>query len=289
MPTLTTLHIWKNITRLGYFGLESFLSTQGLADECVLCIDPTSDDDTISLADHICVKYPKARVVKFEWPKQSSNGSAIGIASNFGLAQCHTDYVLNVQGDEVWPVALVEQVKRLWPILVSAMGVEAFEFKVLHLEHNSQQLQGGGTWQRQNGAAYTHAIKLWRNCPAYRFAPDAWSIQAQGTDGEWDEGNVKLKSRIVESEKWPILHLHDFFLDTVLERRRVQAEELWPTTPHYNATYEAMRDGAGQWKGLLDDPKWQNTTSPFMGLFPENIVRHLGQSQYRVHWEDLVE
>src|SRR3990172_10530119 len=289
MYNLSGLCVWKTVCALGYFPLESMLSIIDICDEIILCVDPTSNDETMPLAEAICRKYPKTRIVEFAWLKGLPNGTAIGIASNYALAQARGDFVLNVQADECWSPELTKRVKTLWPQLVSAMGIEAFEFKVLHLEHNGQQLQGGGDWQRQKGSAYTHSIKLWRNCPSYPFSPDAWSIQAQGPDGKWDEGNVRLKSRIIESEKWPILHLHDFFADTVMERRRVQAEELWPTTPHYNATYEAMRDGQGQWAGLFDSDKWDATTSPFEGLFPENVKRHLGAHSYVVHWEDWVE
>jgi len=289
MPTLTGLLIWRRVCALGYFPLESYLSIHELVDNAIICVDPESADETVALAEAICRKYPKVRIVEFAWLKGLPNGTAIGIASNYALAQAKGDFVVNIQADEVWSPELTKKVKTLWPVLASSMGIEAFEFKVLHIEFNGQQFQGGGDWQHQRGSAYTHSTKLWRNCPSYRFSPDAWSIQAQGPDGKWDEGNVKLKSRIVESEKWPILHLHDFFADTVMERRRVQAEELWPTTPHYGATYHAMKDGQGQWAGLFNDPKWEQTTAPkqFMDLMPKNVVRHLGQSTYRIHWEDL--
>jgi hypothetical protein len=283
---LSALYIWKRVTALGYFGLESFLSTQELSDECILCIDPTSGDDTVPLAEAICKKYDKARIVLFEWPKESSNGSAIGIASNYALGHARGDWVLNVQADEVWPAKLTDTIKTLWPTLAD-FGYDALEFKVLHTEHNAQQFQGGGTWQRQLGAGYTHAVKMWKRCGCHRLSPDGWSVQAQGNDGKWSEHNLRLRFMVAESEKWPILHVHDFFKDTVLERRRVQAEELWGDTPHYGATYHAMLDGEGQWKGLFDSPKWDATRSPFEDLMPDYLRWHLGKHAYAVRWELL--
>jgi len=283
---LSGLYIWKNTTRLGYFPLESFLSTQELVDEAILCIDPTSNDDTVPLAEAIVKKYPKARIVPFEWPKESNNGSAIGDASNYALGHARGDYVLNVQADEVWSPQLLRYAWSNWRQFTEA-GVEALSLKVLHIEHNGQQLQGGGTWKHQNGAGYERSVKLWKRCSCYRFSPDAWSIQAQGTDGQWAESNVRLSAHVVESERHPILHCHDWFKDTVIERRRSQAEDYWGDIPHYRATYEAMRDGTGQWSGLFDDPKWTRTTSTFEDIMPDYLKWHLGKTTYQVRWELL--
>jgi len=275
MANLTGLCIWKNVCILGYFPLESFLSIAPLIDEAVLCVDPTSSDETVALAEQISRKYDKARVIPFTWPKESSNGSAIGVASNYALGHARGDWCVNVQADECWPTPLMVGIRDDWQKWVRA-GVTCLRFKVLALEHNGQQLQGGGTWAKQNGAGYTHSIKMWRRSPEAKLAPDGWSIDGCGAT-----------AGVILSETYPILHGHDWFRDTVIERRRSQAEEIFSDVPHYRATYEAMRDGQGQWAGLFEDEKWLRTTSPFGHLMPDYMRVHLGKTKYEVNWDLL--
>jgi len=275
MGSLSGLTTWRNIIQLGYFGLESVLSIMDIVDEFIICADPTSQDDTLKLAHAIANKYPKVRVVEFEWPKESSNGSAIGIAHNYALGHVRTTHGLVIQADESWCNQLATSLKTDWQRLVN-IGVECIAFKVLHTEFNCSGFQGGGDWSKQNGSAYVHAIKFFKKCPAIRFAPDAWSMDGCGPMIGYSP-----------SESYPIIHMHDWFRDTVIERRRSQAEDFWSDIPHYRATYEAMRDGMGQWKGLFEDKKWEQTTSMFDKWLPDNIKRHLGQKIYQVHWEDL--
>src|SRR3990167_11054198 len=110
MSGLTGIFIWRDVTT-AYLPLESFLSAKDMLDEAILCIDPTSNDDTIELAYAISKKYPIARVIEHIWQPTSKMGSAIGEASNYALRFAKTDLVVNVQADECWQPELVKWVK----------------------------------------------------------------------------------------------------------------------------------------------------------------------------------
>jgi len=288
---ITNLYIWRGVVALGYPCLESFLSTESLADECLICVDPTSGDDTMKLAKAIRRKFPKTTIVEYVWPESSPDGSAIGTASQFALEQVYEGYVINVQADEVYPEPLVAHLKAELPRLMGA-GFDGVRLKVLNLEHNAQRFQGGeqwdgvksgDVWERGGlhdpvsglgGAGYNKSMKIAKVSPKIRFSHDAWTF----------EGGEAWK-HIDFSDEWPIIHLHDFARDHLLAVRRMAADRWWTDQRrfgHYKASADTLEATASEW---MKDEKWLQTTSPFDELLPGVVKPCLGQTTYKVNWE----
>jgi len=274
---LTGLFVWRNVTKM-YIPLESFLSVQEALDDAILCIDPTFPDD-MELGRRICEKFPKARVVEFVWPTNvPGDGSRIGIASQFALAQASGDYCLNVQADEIYSPPLTEWLKTNWKRMAE-MGLECARFKVLNLEHNMQQYQGGddgSSWDFQCGAGYNMAIKLFKRCPAIRFSHDAWSMD-----------NCHMIYHADISNTYPIVHAHDNFRDTLIQLRKTAATEIWTDKEkfgHYHATANTLEQTQSEW---YNSPIWTQTESRFAYLLPEYVKPLLGTTKYRVRYELL--
>ena len=147
MPELRLggLFTWRSVARLGYLPLESFLSVESFLDEATICIDPLDgDEEEHKLAYALAEKFNKVRVVNFVWPDNvPGDGTRIGIASAYTLNQSGANYCLNVQADEIYSPQLSEWLGANWKELVRKFGIECFSIKVLNLEHNMSQYQGG--------------------------------------------------------------------------------------------------------------------------------------------------
>ena len=253
--------------------MESVLSTVDMVDEVLICVDPNSDSDTLDLVDALKRKFNKVRSVDFVWPMgKTGDGSVIGIASSFGLNQARTSHVINIQADELYPVELSEYIRNNWKTLVDS-GRECFRLKVLNLQSNMQEYQGGNqssSWEWQSGAGYNHSYKLCKKCLNTKFLHDAWSF-------DW-RGFVVDDIRI--SETYPVIHAHDNFRDSLIKLRQSAADEIWTDREkfgHYKATADGLESTVNEW---WDDPKWTNTDSPFAYLLPDYAKRLLGKTTY---------
>jgi len=254
---LTGLFVWRGVTK-SYLPLESFLLVRDMLDEAVLCIDPTSDDQTADLAYAIADKYPFARVVEHVWQTPSVMGSAIGEASNFALKFVNTDLVVNVQADECWHPELTKWVKDNKDALDL---FNVFRFSFLHTTYNAQMVQPN--------AAYPSAEKMARMYSFLRFAPDAWRFEVD---------NPRLL-HVVESDRWKIVHLHHFFRGGLI--RQLENNVWLFGDENSKREHESM---AGD-KGFLADPLWGKTDSSF--ALPELVRPHLGKLCYEIPWELL--
>lgn len=287
---LTALHCWRNVVGLGYLPLESYLSTIDMVDKAIVCYDPTSDEQTLRLVEAMrdSPRYGhKTYIVPFVWPlKQAKgDGSVIGIATRYAYDQAPSAYVINIQSDEVYPVELMETVRDSWRDWVDA-GYEAFKFKILHTEHNAQQFQGGEIWDgrkdtdmwlrgglyngKVGGAGYDHSFKMIKKCSATKLEHDAWSFAWGG----FVCGNVAV------SEKFPVVHLHDFHRDHLIDLRRNAADNLWTDRDKFgNYKYDAdqIEQTREQW---YNSPKWTNPRSPFEELLPDYVRPLIGRTTY---------
>lgn len=296
---LTNLYTWRQVIRNGYLPIESVLSTVDICDEAIICVDPDFDDD-VALANYLSEKFQKIRVVYFRWPTNvAGDGSRIGIASQFCLNQSSGDYCLNIQCDEIYPAPLMEWIRDEWEYHAKR-GLECMRLKVLNLEHNAQQFQGGEKWDgikfnqdgsmtdmwnrggmfngSVGGAGYNKAVKLFKHCSALRFAHDGWSIDGCGTIYD-----PKI------AEEYPILHLHDHFRDTLIQLRQTAAREIWTDHEkfgHYQTTADGIESTRDSW---WDDPLWTRASSPFEDMMPEYIKSILGQTRYTPRYELLDE
>lgn len=294
---LSSLHIIRNCVQLGYPVLESYLSTQEIADENIICVDPGFEQD-LELGRRICEKFPKARLVEFRWPTNvPGDGSRIGIASNYALMQATGTHVLNVQADELYPEPLKNWLRDNWKDFVRA-GYDCLRLKVLNTEHNAQFFQGGESWDgvkfdsegrmtdvwnrgglfngTVGGAGYNVSIKFARKCPAIRFAHDAWQFENCAT---WFHPPI--------SNEYPILHLHDFHRDSLVNLRRTAATDIWTDDrlgPMYKKSADDLEQSQEKW---FNDPMWTNTHSPFEAMMPEWSRGVLGNTTYRVNYDLL--
>lgn len=267
--SLTGLYVYRDVVRLGYPVLESFLSTVDMVDQCVICIDPTSDSESINLVNALASKFPqKVRIVEFTWPiGATGDGSVIGIASNFALAQCRTSHFVNVQADELWSPILMQETRDHWREAVGK-GIDCLRFHVLSLEHNMQN--------EQHGAGYTHSVKLARVCPAIRFEPDAWSLSG-----------CTMLANVAISESSPIVHCHDHFRDHLIDIRFNAANALWTDREkfgHYLQSAETIKSTKDEW---FNDPLWTNRESRYSYLLPDFAKWIIGRTSYSIRWELL--
>jgi hypothetical protein len=278
---LTALYVWRNVAKM-YLPLESLLSTQAIADECLISIDPEFPDD-VELAYRIAARSSKFKVFEFRWPNNlPGDGSRIGAASQHALNQIAGvgNYVLNVQADEIYPEELARFLKDNWRNY-AGVGIECLSLKVLNLEHNMSQYQGGdagSTWNQQCGAGYNRSIKLFRRCPNIKFAHDGWSMEG-----------CAIGYHLDYSEVYPIIHAHDNWRDTLIELRQNAAEEIWTDRVkfgHYKASADHLAEGRDEW---WNDPKWTRADSRFIALLPPYVRTLLGKTRYEVRWELLNE
>jgi len=288
---LTGTFVMRNCVRLGYIPLESLLSAEPMLDEIIICADPSSDDETMKLAYCIQNKFPqKTKVVEFVWPigKVKGDGTVIGVASGYALQQATGNFVVNIQSDECWPTPLMEYVRDNWRTWVMA-GYECFQFKVLNTEHNAQFFQGGEVWDgkfgtdvwnrggltngKVGGAGYNHSFKMVKKCLNARFKPDAWSFA-------WDGFVLK---NVNFSERWPIMHLHDFHRDHLIDIRQNAGTYLWTDQQYANYKSDANRIEAtkDEW---YNSPIWTETKSPFDELLPDVVKPLIGEPKYTVRW-----
>jgi hypothetical protein len=295
---LTGMFVWRNVVRLGYCPLESFLSTEPMLDSAIICVDPTSDRETIELCYAISDRFSKVRVIEFEWPQYSPDGRSIGIATQYCLDQARSDYAINIQSDEVYPLALMLYLKENWKSLVK--HGECISFKVLNSEHNAQRFQGGEPWdgtksgdvwerggmwngkhgaESLGGAGYNRSIKMFKNCRGcgrIKVAHDGWSMDGCST-----------LHHAAFSEMFPIIHLHDLMRDHLIDIRRNAAEKLWQDQTrygNYKASADQIEATRDEW---FNDPLWTRTTSPFMDLLPPVAQRLIGRTRYEVDWSLL--
>lgn len=274
---LTNLYVWRNVCS-AYLPLESFLSTQEMADECLICVDPGFLED-MKLANRLAEKFSKVRVIEFAWPENvPGDGSRIGIASQFGLNQCAGDFVLNVQADEIYSPQLSQWLSENWESLARS-GYECFSIKVLNTEHNFQQYQGGdetSTWNWQSGSGYNKAIKMFRHCPKIKFAPDAWSMN----------GCIPALTMHLEiSEEFPIVHAHDCFRDTLIQLRNTAAQEIWTDRVKFGHYLDFAQKTEASKETWWNDPVWTNKTTRFDYLLPDYVKPLIGETRYHVRWE----
>jgi hypothetical protein len=273
---LTGIFCWRRVVELGFVPLESFLSVEQMLDKALICVDPDGAE-TMKLVNALASKFPhKIDVVEFEWPiGATGDGSVIGIASNYALQQVRTSHFCNIQADELWNPVLMTWMKGNWRSAV-AIGYDCMEFKVLHLQHNMQEFQGGGAWERQDGAGYVNAIKFGKVCPDIIFSHDAWSLEG-----------CALKGFVDLSNNSPIVHAHDNFRDHLIALRRNASDALWTDQEkfgHYKASADTIEVTKDDW---WNSPKWTATTSPFKGLLPEYAKRLLGRTSYSVDYDLL--
>lgn len=301
---LSALYVWKNTVSLGYPCLESFLSTIDMVDSALICVDPTSDNETLKLCNSLQDKFPeKVRAIVFKWPKTSLDGSAIGTATQYALAQVRTEYAVNIQADECWPTQLMAWTRDYWK-QGAVKGLECLHYKVLHTEFNAQQFQGGEEWdgvkyvidrngnrrytdvwsrggminaeRTKGGAGYSASVKLFKKCPAITISHDGWSVEGCATMYHCDV-----------SDEFPIIHLHDFFRDHYIDIRKNAGYSLWTDQQkygYYRADADRIEATKAEW---ISDPKWTETTSPFDSLLPEFVKPLIGNTSYRVRYELL--
>lgn len=274
---VTGLYVWRDVAEM-YLPLESFISTRAICDNQLICVDPDYPTD-VELAQRLSDKLGTVRVIEFKWPNNvPGDGSRIGIASQYALDQVPGggyNYVLNVQADEIYPEPLAKHLRYLIEA-ASSLDIDCFSIKVLNLEHNMSQYQGGNatsTWNKQSGAGYNRAIKLFKSCPDIRFAHDGWSM-----DG------CRKGYHVDFSETNPIIHAHDNFRDTLIRLRKNAAEQIWTDKNygHYKASASNLEETREEW---WSDPKWTSPDSRFISFLPPYVRTLLGQTKYEIRWE----
>lgn len=289
---LSTIFAWKNVVSLGYPALESFLSSYQMSDEQIVCVDPTSDDETIKLAHALDEKFSTVRLVWFKWPEKTRDGSAIGLVTNYAKAQARGSHIANIQADEVYSPPLLEWCRTDMRHLLSSGG-ECVRFKILHTEFNAQQFQGGELWDGRKdtdvwnrgglfngtvgGAGYNVSYKVGKNCPAIRSAHDGWT---------WDGCSILHHAEV--SNLWPVVHLHDFARDHYIDLRRNAGDNLWDDVGGKYEFYKASADQVEATKSeWYDKDIWTRKTSPFDELLPWYAKRLIGQTHYTVDYSLL--
>jgi hypothetical protein len=99
------LMVLKNGVSLGYPFVESITSVLGALD-VMFVIDFGSTDGTMDVLGHMRVLSKKIELEQHEWPKNSSGGSAIAVATNIGMDICGKRWpgckVFYLQADEVY-------------------------------------------------------------------------------------------------------------------------------------------------------------------------------------------
>lgn len=260
---LTAFSVIRNANILGYPWLECYQAVMPYVDEFVLS-EGYSEDDTWTWCQRFARKWPEVQLARHFWPCLQT-GFAIGYATNGCMDVARErggGWLLYVQADELWHPESLSGLRRL---IEESPQADAFTFNYLHLEYNCQQLQGGGTLEKQDGAGYQRAIRLVKNEPYIRSHRDAWTFEGCA----WVE-HVMLSR--------PIVHNNYFLYHNVPLKRRRQAEEFYPDLGHYRYSAEVTER---EWAEHKEVPEmFTRTTSPFQEYLNPIILPVLGMRRY---------
>lgn len=261
---LTGFSVVRNAHIMGYPWLECYQAIIPYVDHFVLS-EGYSDDDTWLWCQRLRNKYgEKVELIRYHWPTLPT-GFAIGEATSDCVHRCEGEWLLYVQADELWHPDSLAVVQSCLREKDYPEDVDGFSFNYLHLEYNCQELQGGGTFQRQEGAGYQRAIRLVRNAPYIHSHRDAWTF----------EGCRRVAHFQLE---YPIVHINYFLYHDVPSKRRRQAEEFYPDLGHY-VTGAAKTER--EWIEHKEVPeKFLQKTSPFQKYLNPLLWPLLGTLRY---------
>lgn len=261
---LTALSIVRNANLIGYPWLECYQAVMPFVDTFVLG-EGYSEDDTWEWCLKLRAKYPeKVQLHRYKWPALPG-GFAIGEATNECLSHCPEGWSLCVQADELWHPYSLAVIRHFLLKGAYPKEVDGFSFNYLHLEHNCQELQGGGDLEHQLGAGYQRAIRLVKNVDYIKSFRDGWTF-----DGCRHMEHPRLR--------FPLVHINYFLYHNVLSKRKQQAEETFSDLGHYVAGAEAT---AREWAGHKTIPeKFLRKTSPFLEFLHPRLWPLLGTLRY---------
>jgi glycosyltransferase involved in cell wall biosynthesis len=140
---------------------DTIESVRGWVDE-VIVIDSGSDDETVSVAEKL-----GAKVIHNAWP-------GYGLQKRFGEDQCRSDWVLNLDADEMVSAALKQEILQAMPITTHS----GFMINIVEILP--------GRKEPGAGAHVTRAVRLYRkSCGRYSDSTVHDRVQMHsGTVGE---------------------------------------------------------------------------------------------------------
>jgi len=157
--------IVRNAQVLDYPFEESVRSLLLFCDEVIInCGDST--DDTVALCEKLA-EDKRVRVIRSVWSREGqSGGYQLKCQSDAALKECHGDWCVYLQADEVMHEADIPKILSAMAAADADANVDGIVFDYLHFYGNYAHAISGRNWYRRE----VRAFKNGRGIEAYRDA-----------------------------------------------------------------------------------------------------------------------
>jgi hypothetical protein len=94
--------IARNVVKLNYPLDRVVASVEGLADEIVIAVDPTSDDCSVEYVEDLQRRHASLRMIKSVWDLNNitDTGAEFARQTNIAINKCDGDWIFSLQCDE---------------------------------------------------------------------------------------------------------------------------------------------------------------------------------------------
>ncbi|MFP4038780.1 MAG: glycosyltransferase family 2 protein [Candidatus Nanohaloarchaea archaeon] len=174
-PTIGGVFTVRNALDVGYPFLESLVSAIPIMDELVV-VDGGSDDGTLDLLEKLADTYPIITVVEREELNPTTGHDHIDSQVMYAIEMLDTDWVMEIQADEVWDTFRLPALTRLINKADSS-GANSIRMPRIHCH-------------TPNGFNFL-AVRLVRNLPDLNTSAggDSFSLSSKKPRPEsWDYG-----------------------------------------------------------------------------------------------------
>jgi glycosyltransferase involved in cell wall biosynthesis len=265
-PKVSGWTLTRNCMRAGYPIVESILAVLPLCDEFIVMND--SQDSTGAVLEQMRRKYGKIRVVNRPWLIKEYRDHSLAVATDWGLSACGGEWLIYVQADEIFSQDAIPRMKSIIenPIDETGCPIQAVQFHRMQLKVNFQENCG------------EHAVIRMAKKGAIQACGDALSFAVLNDDYFCFD----------KPGEFSLFDITRCFASSIPAKAYGQAE-IWHHLPNRNAagwwgrTPEEWCLQIDEWEKSGYPEIWTRKTSPFMGILPDSMKRHIGEVRYIPH------
>lgn len=234
----------RNGVKLGYPFLESIRSALPLADEFIVALGRSDEDERGATRDALAsLQEPRLRVVDSVWNEQMKRaGFVYGQQKMLAQSQCNGDWAFYLEADEVLHEEDISSVREAMEENLGRPNVEALVFDYVHLF-------GSPSWQAVSPGWYRRAPRIIRN-----------SIRAVALDGLfWNviQSNQRMRWPKAALAKARIFHYGHVRPVSAMNAKQFAVERYWSKTPQafegYRIDPRALKRFEGSHPAVMRD------------------------------------
>ncbi len=234
----------RNGTKLGYPFIESIYSALPIADEYIIAIGPSDDDEQDSTLRLIeAINDPKIKILRVQWnEKMQTAGFVYGQQKMLAQSQCTGDWAFYLEADEVLHEKDLASIYESMHRYLADNAIEALVFDYIHFF-------GSPNYQAVSPGWYKRAPRIIRN-----------SVRAVACDGLF--WNIIINN---QKMRWPraaltgtkIYHYGHVRPLDAMNKKQEAVERYWNKTPKKLARYQidpcALRPFTGEHPRIMRD------------------------------------